>query len=507
MHTISDKYPIHIHNSLTRKKEPFVPLHSGRVGMYVCGPTVYGEPHLGHGRSAIAFDTIFRYFTFLGYNVRYVRNITDVGHLEDEVNERGEDKIARRARIEQLEPMEVAQHYTNVYRDTMRQLGVRPPSIEPQASGHIPDQISIISRIIDRGFAYVSDGSVYFDVHRYAAEYPYGELSGRSLGGQISGTRDLEGGDGKKNAEDFALWKSAEPSHIMQWDSPWGRGFPGWHIECTAMSIKYLGLPFDIHGGGMDLRFPHHEAEIAQAKAAYGKAPVRYWIHNNMVTLEGQKMAKSKGNFISLGQLFSGDHPLLEKAYRPLAVRMFMLQAHYGNELDFSNKGLGAAESGLERLNGYLRMLDEMEQLPLGKPDMSLDMQVDFQCDACYAAMGDDFNTAKAIAVLFTLGKAIQWIRANFVAIPLNAGTWQKALLTFRGFMDEVLGIVDRQESAETDRTGELLGLLGELRSRAREERNYSLSDYIRDRLIKLGITVNDPAPDKTTIKMEDSHG
>lgn len=489
-----DKFPVYIHNSLSRKKEKFVPLNPGRVGMYVCGPTVYGEPHLGHARSAITFDTIFRYLSFLGYKVRYVRNITDVGHLEDEVHERGEDKIARKARLEQLEPMEVAQHCTNLYRDTMKRLGVRPPSIEPLASGHIPEQIAIIKEILDHGYAYVADGSVYFDVHRYAEDYPYDELSGRSLGGQVTGMRELEGGNGKKNPEDFALWKRADPSHIMQWDSPWGRGFPGWHIECTAMSIKYLGLPFDIHGGGMDLRFPHHEAEIAQAKAVFGKAPVRYWIHNNMVTLEGQKMAKSKGNFIALDQLFSGDHPLLDRAYDPLTVRMFILQAHYGSELDFSRTGLRSAEAGLERLNGYLERLAELERLPMGKPDASLDMQVDFQCDACYAAMSDDFNTAKAIAVLFTLGKTLQWIRKNVSAIPLEAKTWKKARETFRGFMVDVLGIADRVSKAEGNLTADLLAILEDIRNRAREERNFALSDAIRNRLARLGISANDGA-------------
>ncbi|MBK1442132.1 cysteine--tRNA ligase [Parapedobacter sp. ISTM3] len=503
------KYPLLIYNSLTRKKEPFIPLQPGMVGMYVCGPTVYGEPHLGHARSAITFDSIFRYLTFLGYKVRYVRNITDVGHLEDELNGLGEDKILRRARTEQLEPMEVAQHYTNLYRETMRRLGVRPPSIEPVASGHIPEQIAIISRIIERGFAYVANGSVYFDVHRYAGEYPYGELSGRTVGGQLTATRELEGTDGKKNFEDFALWKKADPIHIMQWDSPWGRGFPGWHIECTAMSLKYLGLPFDIHGGGMDLKFPHHEAEIAQAKAAFGKAPVNYWIHNNMVTLEGQKMSKSKGNFISLPQLFSGEHSLLENSYDPLTVRMFILQSHHGGELDFSNKGLKAAESALERLNNYLKTLDRMEMLPLGEPDKSLDMQVEFQCDACYTAMGDDFNTAKAIAVLFTLGKALQWIGTNFTRIPLQSETWQLALHTFRGFMEHVLGIADGNSTVDvdTDLTRELLNLLADIRTKARAERNFALSDDIRDRLGKLGLTTYDIASTELTSKQENNHG
>lgn len=501
------KYPLVVYNSLTRKKESFIPLHPGAVGMYVCGPTVYGEPHLGHARSAITFDSIFRYLTFLGYKVRYVRNITDVGHLEDELNGLGEDKILRKARAEQLEPMEVAQHYTNLYRETMCGLGVRPPSIEPVASGHIPEQITIISRIIERGLAYVANGSVYFDVHRYAKEYPYGELSGRAVGDQLTATRELEGTDGKKNPEDFALWKKAEPIHIMQWDSPWGRGFPGWHIECTAMSLKYLGLPFDIHGGGMDLKFPHHEAEIAQAKAAFGKAPVNYWIHNNMVTLEGQKMSKSKGNFISLPQLFSGEHPLLEKAYDPLTVRMFILQSHHGSELDFSNKGLMAAESALARVNDYLKTLDRMEVFPLGEPDMSLDMQVEFQCDACYAAMGDDFNTAKVIAVLFTLGKALQWIGTNFTRIPLQPETWQLALHTFRGFMEHVLGIADRKSTVDVDLTKELLNLLGDIRTKARVERNFALSDEIRDRLSKLGLTTNDMASTELTSKLEKNHG
>ncbi|MBR4218083.1 MAG: cysteine--tRNA ligase, partial [Bacteroidales bacterium] len=334
-----------IFNTLSKQKVTFVPLHEGRVGLYVCGPTVYGDPHLGHARPAVTFDLVFRYLQHLGYKVRYVRNITDVGHLEHDADE-GEDKIAKKARIEQLEPMEVAQYYMDRYHDAMDALNVKRPSIEPRASGHIIEQIEMVQRILDKGYAYVSDGSVYFDVVKFDKDFGYGKLSGRVLDEMISNTRELDGQDEKRHPADFALWKKAAPEHIMRWPSPWSDGFPGWHIECTAMSTKYLGEHFDIHGGGIDLLFPHHESEVCQSTVANGKESVKYWMHNNMITINGQKMGKSLGNFITLEQFFTGNHPQLERAYSPMVIRFFVLQAHYRGTVDFSNEALQAAEKG-----------------------------------------------------------------------------------------------------------------------------------------------------------------
>ncbi|NQZ45510.1 MAG: cysteine--tRNA ligase [Flavobacteriaceae bacterium] len=486
-----DIRPVYLKNSLKGEKELFIPVVKGKVGMYVCGPTVYGAPHLGHARSAISFDTVFRYFSFLGYKVRYVRNITDVGHLEDELNEQGEDKIAKKARIEQLEPMEVAQHYTNLYRTMMAKLNVLPPSIEPTASGHIVEQIDMIERIMANGLAYESEGSVYLDVVEYAKKYDYGQLSGRVLDDLLSGSRALDGQDQKKNPVDFALWKKADPEHIMKWRSPWGMGFPGWHIECSAMSIKYLGLPFDIHGGGMDLKFPHHEAEIAQCYAAFDRAPVHYWMHNNMVTLDGQKMAKSKGNFISLGQMFSGDHPLLDKAYSPMTLRFVMLQAHYGSTIDFSNQTMKAAEIASRKLLKGLKLIDGLPMMESGNVDNDLSNRIVTVCESCYEKMSDDFNTAETIASLFELLRLTNKLTEERITIAEAARATLQS--TYRGFLTEVLGMHDETVISTNDGLfPEVMDVLIEVRQKARSNKDFTFSDFIRDRLAKIGIQVND---------------
>ena len=387
-----------IFNTLTGKKEEFKPLNPPSVGLYVCGPTVYGDPHLGHARPAITFDLLFRLLKYSGYKVRYVRNITDVGHMESDADE-GEDKIAKKARLEQLEPMEVVQHYTIRYHDAMRLLNVLPPSIEPRASGHIIEQIELVKRILQNGYAYESNGSIYFDVEKYHKKYNYGKLSGRVIEDMMSGNRELEGQDEKRNSIDFALWKRATPEHIMRWPSPWGDGFPGWHVECSAMSTKYLGEPFDIHGGGMDLLFPHHECEIAQSVAAGGKEAVRYWMHNNMITINGQKMGKSLGNFITLEELFTGNHKMLDEAYSPMTIRFFILQAHYRSTLDFSNEALQAAGKGLNRLMAAFKLIDRI------KPSDKSTVDVNDLSERAFAALYDDMNSPIAIAVLF------DWVR------------------------------------------------------------------------------------------------
>ena len=487
---------IYVKNTLTGEKEVFTPISKGKVGIYVCGPTVYGEPHLGHARSAITFDIVYRYFRFLGYKVRYVRNITDVGHLEDELNGLGEDKIAKKARIERLEPMEVAQYYTNLYRDMMTRLNVLPPSIEPTASGHIIEQIAIIERIISNELAYVVEGSVYLDVVRYTQKYHYGELSGRVLDELLAGSRALEGQDQKRHPADFALWKKAETGHIMQWPSPWGMGFPGWHIECTAMSSKYLGVPFDIHGGGMDLKFPHHEAEIAQSYAAFDCAPVNYWMHNNMMTLEGQKMAKSKGNFITLGQMFTGEHPLLEKAYNPMTVRFLMLQAHYGSPIDFSNQALKSAEVACAKLLKGLELVNSLQSRVSSStsPDRFSKHILD-TCQSCYDKMNDDFNTAETIACLFDLLAVAQ--KLVHLGDSISTGALHRLKQTYKGFLTDVLGI-HSEASTQDVLLPEVMDILLELRQQARAQKNFSLSDHIRDRLATIGIQVNDSKENAT---------
>jgi len=481
---------IYLKNTLTGKKELFTPIVEGKVGMYVCGPTVYGEPHLGHARSAITFDVIFRYFKFQGYKVRYVRNITDVGHLENELSGDGEDKVAKKARLEQLEPMEVAQYYTNLYRETMARLNVSPPSIEPTASGHIIEQIRIIEQIIANDLAYEKNGSVYLDVTNYSKKYHYGELSGRVIDELMAGSRTLDGQDEKKHPADFALWKKADASHIMQWHSPWGMGFPGWHIECTAMSSKYLGVPFDIHGVGMDLKFPHHEAEIAQSYGAFGCPPVNYWMHNNMMTLDGQKMAKSKGNFISLGQMFSGEHPLLDKAYHPMTVRFLMLQAHYGSPIDFSNKALKSAEVACKKLQKGLELINSIELIDSKSIDDELSTQVLQTCEECFQKMNDDFNTAETIASLFDLLTIANKLKSSGSKLPIDVLNMLKN--TYKGFLIDVLGISEEASNGNAPLLTEVLDLMMELRQQARSKKDFELSDYIRDRLAALDIQVND---------------
>lgn len=476
---------IAIYNTLTRKKEVFEPLNPPHVGLYVCGPTVYGDPHLGHARPAITFDLLFRYLKHLGYKVRYVRNITDVGHLENDADE-GEDKIAKKARLEQLEPMEVVQYYTDRYHSAMKLLNVLPPSIEPRASGHIIEQIELVKKIIDNGFAYERNGSIYFDVVKYNKKHNYGILSGRNIDDLMANTRQLDGQDEKQNPFDFALWKKASPQHIMRWPSPWSEGFPGWHLECSAMSTRYLGEPFDIHGGGMDLLFPHHECEIAQSVAANGKQAVRYWMHNNMITINGQKMGKSLGNFITLEELFTGTHRLLEQAYSPMTIRFFMLQAQYRSTLDFSNEALQAADKGLARLMAANRQLDRI------KPSATSSVRVDLLKEKVYEALNDDLNSPVAIAVLF------DWVRQiNLLAEgkeTINESDLHELKSFFRTVIFDILGLVDEHTSGSkhAELTAKLVEMLLNMRMEAKQRKDFATSDRIRDELAKLGVIVRD---------------
>ncbi|MDD2204690.1 MAG: cysteine--tRNA ligase [Bacteroidales bacterium] len=475
---------LYIYNSLSAKKEKFEPLTPSHVGMYVCGPTVYGDAHLGHARPAITFDLVFRYLKFLGYKVRYVRNITDVGHLEHDADA-GEDKIAKKARLEQLEPMEVAQYYTNSYHHDMMCLNILEPSIEPHASGHIIEQIDMVQKIIDAGYAYVSNGSVYFDVPKYNQEHNYGILSGRKLEDMLSNTRELDGQQEKRNPADFALWKKASPEHIMRWQSPWSVGFPGWHAECSAMGAKYLGMPFDIHGGGMDLKFPHHESEIAQAVAAFGISPVKYWMHNNMITINGQKMGKSLGNFITLDAFFSGNHPLLEQAYSPMTIRFFILQAHYRSELDFSNEALIASEKGLKRLLAAMRTIDRL------KTSDTSDFDVAAFENNCFAALNDDLNTPILMAHLFDAVRFINSVADGKMKIsPKDAAALKKIM---ENIVLNILGIKDEETSGENSTViEELMNLILDLRTVSRQNKDWTTSDKIRDALKNAGVVVKD---------------
>ncbi len=473
-----------IYNTLSREKELFEPLHPPLVGMYVCGPTVYGDPHLGHARPAITFDLVFRYLKQLGYRVRYVRNITDVGHLEAD-QDHGEDKISKKARLEQLEPMEVVQRYTNEYRLRMMQLNVLPPSIEPTASGHIIEQQALVEKILENGFAYERGGSVYFDVERYNRDHQYGKLSGRKIEELIANTRELEKQQEKKNPLDFAIWKNADPEHLMRWPSMWGEGFPGWHLECSVMSSKYLGVEFDIHGGGMDLMFPHHECEIAQTVAGYGREAVRYWMHNNMVTLNGQKMSKSLGNAISLEQFFSGTHTLLEKGYHPMTIRFFMLQAHYRSPLDFSNEALQAAERGLERLFNGLEVLDKIKASEKSTVDPNQPGKSFFE------AMNDDFNSPVAISHLFDGIKVINNVAAGKEAMTEN--DLEKYRQFYHQAVQDILGLVpEGKTSGDQQLTGALIELLLQMRTDARMKKDFNMADRIRDEMARLGVEVMD---------------
>jgi cysteinyl-tRNA synthetase len=472
-----------IYNTLSRQKEPFVPLHPPFAGLYVCGPTVYGDAHLGHARPAITFDVLFRYLRYLGYKVRYVRNITDVGHLENDADA-GDDKIAKKALLEQLEPMEIVQQYTDNYHRNMDQLNVLKPSIEPRASGHIPEQIEMAASILDAGYAYVSNGSVYFDVEKYHASYHYGKLSGRILEDLLATTRELDGQSEKRNPFDFALWKKAEPQHIMRWKSPWSDGFPGWHLECSAMSTKYLGEVFDIHGGGMDLLFPHHECEIAQSKVATGQDSVRYWMHNNLITINGQKMGKSLGNSVTLDEMFSGSHPLLEQAYDPMTIRFFILQAHYRSTLDFSNEALQASEKGLLRL---LKAYTSIGKLPVS-PDSTVDLNG--WENKCFEALNDDLNTPILISHLFDMVRIINLVSDGKEKISASDKDKLSALMSKLLF--DILGLRDNTTGAGSEMLPKVIGLLLEVRQEAKKEKNFGMSDHIRDELGKIGITVKD---------------
>jgi len=476
---------IQLYNTLSRRKENFEPINPPHVGLYVCGPTVYGDAHLGHARPAITFDLVFRYLQHLGYKVRYVRNITDVGHLENDADV-GEDKVAKKARLEQLEPMEVVQYYTNRYHKNMEQLNVLPPSIEPNASGHIIDQIGAIEKIFEAGFAYEVNGSVYFDVVKYNEKHNYGKLSGRSIEDALENTRMLAAQEEKKNQVDFALWKKAAPEHIMRWPSPWSDGFPGWHLECSVMGCKYLGETFDIHGGGMDLVFPHHESEIAQAVAMNGVDHVKYWMHNNMITIDGQKMGKSLNNFITLDQFFTGDHTALDQAYGPITIRFFILQAHYRSTVDFSNEALQAAEKGLHR------MLTAMDTLAGLKASESSTVDVDGLKQKCYAAMNDDFNSPVVIAHLFDGVRMINSINDGKQSISATDLESLKSL--FDDFVLNILGFKNEDQAAggDDELVEGLMQTILDLRKEAKLNKDWPTADKIRDDLGSLNIEVKD---------------
>ena len=474
---------IKIYNSLTRNKEVFKPIVKNHIGMYVCGPTVYGNPHLGHARPGITFDIVFRYLKHLGFKVRYVRNITDAGHLEND-DEEGEDKIAKKARLEQLEPMEVVQFYTLSYHKAMENLNCLPPSIEPRATGHIIEQIEMIQKIIENGFAYEKNGSVYLDVNKYNESYPYGVLSGRNLEDTLEGTRELEGQSEKKSPVDFAVWKKASPEHIMSWTSPWGKGFPGWHMECSAMSEKYLGKRFDIHGGGMDLIFPHHEAEIAQSNACNNCNPANFWMHNNMVTIDGKKMGKSLGNFINLDEFFSGNHKKLEKPYSPMTIRFFILQAHYRSTIDFGNEALQASEKGFKKL---MNAIETLNSLTVSNKSSFNVLEIE---NKCYSAMNDDFNTPILIAHLFDAVKLINSIKNGKEKI--NNTDLKKLKLIFKVFCEEILGLISSKHDNDNDYTSNIMDLILKLRSRAKINKDYETADFIRNELEKAGIQIKD---------------
>lgn len=482
-------HQLKLYNTLSRQKEEFQPINPPFVGMYVCGPTVYGDAHLGHARPAITFDTVNRYLTHLGFRVRYVRNITDVGHLQGDADE-GEDKIEKKAKLEQLEPMEVAQQYTDSYHRDMALLNTWKPSIEPRATGHIPEQIALVEAIMKEGLAYEINGSVYFNVLKYNETNQYGKLSGRDLENLMSGSRTLDGQDEKRNPVDFALWKNASPEHLMKWDSPWGVGFPGWHLECTAMSSKYLGKQFDIHGGGMDLLFPHHECEIAQGNACNHQDPAKYWMHNNMITINGQKMGKSLGNFINLQELFTGDHKLLAQAYSPMTIRYFILTAHYRSTLDFSNEALQAAQKGYKKLINGLRISKllkfEADDIPQDEEQIK---QVEQIITNTYRAMDDDFNTAQAIGHLFNLLKKINSMyTGQLKSSVFGEAIFNRLIETYSTFISDILGLIEEK----SDTQNEMLNLLLELYSEAKTARDYTKVDDIRAGLKAMGFVVKD---------------
>jgi cysteinyl-tRNA synthetase len=474
---------LHVQNTLTGKKEEFKALNPPHVGMYVCGPTVYSDVHLGNVRTFLGFDVIYRYLTYLDYKVRYVRNITDVGHLVDDIDE-GEDKIAKKARLENLEPMEVVQQYTNGFKEVMAMFNILPPSIEPTATGHIIEQMEMTEALVAKGLAYEVNGSVYFDVLKYSENENYGELSGRKLDDLMSNSRELDGTADKKNPVDFALWKKADAHHIMRWNSPWGEGFPGWHLECSVMSTKYLGETFDIHGGGMDLKFPHHECEIAQNKGTTGAKPVNYWLHTNMLTVNGRKMSKSEGNGFTPEELISGDHKLLDQGYSPMTVRFFMLMGHYSSTLDFSNDALRAAEKGYARM---CAAMTEMDGLTIAD---SSDVNATEIKSRCVAAMNDDFNTPVLIATLFDAVKAINSVKAGSMSI--DKANHDILVTLMNDYVLKVLGFELEEKSGGDDISDSIMNVVIELRKEARENKDFALSDAIRDKLAAIDISLKD---------------
>ena len=491
--SLYDKFPVSLTNSLSKKKELFKPLHEGHVGMYVCGPTVYSDVHLGNVRSFQSFDVISRYFTYLGYKVRYVRNITDVGHLVGDADE-GEDKIAKKARLEALEPMEIVQKYTNGFHDVMRLFNILPPSIEPTATGHIVEQIEFIKRIMDNGFAYEKGGSVYFNVRKYNETHKYGELSGRNVDEMLSNTRSLAGQDQKNDPLDFALWKKAEKGHLMHWPSPWSEGFPGWHLECSAMSTKYLGETFDIHGGGMDLKFPHHEAEIAQNKGCGHSGGANYWVHGNMLTVNGRKMAKSEGNGFTPDELLTGNHKLLERGYSAMTVRFFMLMSHYGSTLDFSNEALQAAEKGFRRLMSSFSLIKKLPEAGIANIDQKQSEALRAIIDGALSNMSDDFNTSKTLASLFEVSGKINSYYQNPTELEaIDSSTWDYVITHFRGIITQVLGLTEEAEAATDNQLlNGTLDVLIALRKHAKFSKDYALSDKIRDDLKQVGVQLKD---------------
>ncbi|MEN9346727.1 MAG: hypothetical protein RLZZ77_238 [Bacteroidota bacterium] len=475
---------IFLYNSLTRQKEKFEPINAPHVGLYVCGPTVYNYVHIGNCRTFTAFDVLYRYLTHVGYKVRYVRNITDVGHITSEFDE-GVDRIGQQAKLEMLEPMEIAQKYTVYFRWVMERFNNLAPSIEPTATGHIIEQVDMVKQILENGMAYESNGSIYFDVKAYMEKYPYGELSGRNVEELFENTRELDGQDEKRFFADFALWKKASPEHIMRWPSPWGEGFPGWHLECSAMSTKYLGEQFDIHGGGMDLKFPHHESEVAQNTACCGKGPVKYWLHANMLTVNGQKMSKSLGNSFLPHELFEGSHPILEKAYSPAVVRFFMMQAHYRSTLDFSNEAVQAAEKGYKRMMAAVEVIDQL------KPSASNDFDAQKLSSDCYEAMADDMNTPIVIAHLYDAVRVINSCKEG--KMNLSAESIEKLKTTFHTFLFEIMGLPkDTESESGNDLSAGLMDFILRMRSDAKSKKDFATSDLIRDELAKLNIQIKD---------------
>ena len=483
--------PLKLYNSLTRQKEKFIPITPPHVGIYVCGPTVSGESHLGHARPYITFDVVVRYLTYLGYKVRYVRNITDAGHFEEEGRE-AEDKISKKALLEKVEPMELVHKYTNLFHWAMKEFNTLDPNIEPTATGHIVEQINMIEKIIDAAYAYVVNGSVYFDVKKYAETHNYGELSGRIVDDLLETTRALEGQDEKRDKADFALWKSAPPQHIMRWKSPWGEGFPGWHIECSAMATKYLGARFDIHGGGMDLQFPHHESEIAQSFICNHVEPAKYWMHNNMITINGKKMGKSYNNVIKLTEMFTGDHPLLTQAFSPMTIRFFILQTHYRSTLDFSSEALVAAEKGLKRMWDAYEILKKLES---SRADVAADAELDEKINTLLNElddfMNDDFNTAKVLANMFEIVPVINSFKDKIIPLEaISSSTHNRMKDAFTVYIEDILGLKSLSQSDE--KLNGVMQLLADIRKEARLKKDFSTSDKIRKQLAELGIEMKD---------------